>query len=46
MLKKNLIKVVEDIREIEVVYRIIVLFFKNIEIDKVKNVMIVNVDLE
>ncbi|PKB18723.1 DUF5458 family protein [Flavobacterium sp. 5] len=46
LLKKNLIKAVEDTREIEAAYRTIALFFKNTEIDKVKNVTIVNADLE
>lgn len=46
LLKKNLIKAVEDTREIEAAYRTIALFFKNTETDKVKNVTIVNADLE
>ncbi|MBE0393790.1 hypothetical protein HNQ02_002848 [Flavobacterium sp. 7E] len=46
LLKKNLIKAVEDTREIEAAYRTVALFFKNTETDKVKNVTIVNADLE
>jgi hypothetical protein len=46
LLKKNLVKAVEDTREIEAAYRTIGLFFKNTETDKVKNVTIVNADLE
>ncbi|MEZ0131472.1 type VI secretion system contractile sheath protein TssC, partial [Flavobacterium sp. LBUM151] len=46
LLKKNLVKAVEDTREIEAAYRTIALFFKNTETDKVKNVTIVNADLD
>ena len=46
LLKKNLAKAVEDTREIEASYRTIALFFKNTETDKVKNVTIVNADLD
>lgn len=46
LLKKNLAKAVEDTREIEAAYRTVALFFKNTETDKVKNVTIVNADIE
>ena len=46
LLKKNLAKAVEDTREIEAAYRTVALFFRNTETDKVKNVTIVNADLD
>jgi hypothetical protein len=46
LLKKNLAKAVEDTREIEAAYRTLSLFYKNTETDKVKNVTIVNADIE
>jgi hypothetical protein len=46
LLKKNLVKAIEDTREIEAAYRTLALFFKNTETDKVKNITIVNSDLE
>ncbi|MDN3672787.1 DUF5458 family protein [Flavobacterium branchiarum] len=46
LLIKNLAKAVEDTREIEAAYRTIALFFKNTETDKVKNITIVNADIE
>ncbi|WP_281234452.1 DUF5458 family protein [Flavobacterium gelatinilyticum] len=46
LLKKNLAKAVEDTREIEAAYRTVALFFKNTETEKVKNVTIVNADIE
>ncbi|MBL0737190.1 DUF5458 family protein [Flavobacterium sp. GN10] len=46
LLQKNLAKAVEDTREIEAAYRTLALFFKNTESDKVKNVTIVNAELD
>ncbi|WP_427872897.1 DUF5458 family protein [Flavobacterium sp. MMS24-S5] len=46
LLQKNLAKAVEDTREIEAAYRTLALFFKNTETDKVKNVTIVNAELD
>ncbi|MCM0666448.1 DUF5458 family protein [Flavobacterium tyrosinilyticum] len=46
LLQKNLAKSVEDTREIEAAYRTLALFFKNTETDKVKNVTIVNAELD
>ncbi len=46
LLKKNLIQAVEDTREIEAAYRTLSLFYKNTETDKVKNVTLVNADIE
>jgi hypothetical protein len=46
LLKKNLVKAVEETREIEAAYRTLSLFYKNTETDKVKNVTIVNADIE
>jgi hypothetical protein len=46
LLKKNLAKAVEDTREIESAYRTLSLFYKNTETDKVKNITIVNADIE
>jgi hypothetical protein len=46
LLQKNLSKAVSDTREIESAYRTIALFYKNTETDKVKNITIVNADLE
>jgi hypothetical protein len=46
LLKKNLVKAVEDTREIEAAYRTLSLFYKNTETDKVKNITIVNADIE
>lgn len=46
LLKKNLAKAVEETREIEAAYRTLSLFYKNTETDKVKNVTIVNADIE
>jgi hypothetical protein len=46
LLKKNLAKAVEDTREIEAAYRTLSLFYKNTESDKVKNITIVNADIE
>jgi hypothetical protein len=46
LLKKNLVKAVEDTREIEAAYRTLALFYKNTETDKVKNITIVNADIE
>ncbi|EKT3967348.1 DUF5458 family protein [Flavobacterium psychrophilum] len=46
LLKKNLAKAVEDTREIEAAYRTLSLFYKNTETDKVKNITIVNADIE
>lgn len=46
LLQKNLVKAVEDTREIEAAYRTLALFFKNTETDKVKNVTIVNAELD
>ena len=45
-MQKNLVKAVEDTREIEAAYRTLALFFKNTESDKVKNVTIVNAELD
>jgi hypothetical protein len=46
LLKKNLVKAVEETREIEAAYRTLSLFYKNTETDKVKNITIVNADIE
>ncbi|PAM94554.1 type VI secretion system contractile sheath protein TssC [Flavobacterium sp. IR1] len=46
LLQKNLVKAIEDTREIEAAYRTVALFFRNTETDKVKNVTIVNADLD
>jgi len=46
LLKKNLVKAVEETREIEAAYRTLSLFYKNTETEKVKNVTIVNADIE
>lgn len=46
LLRKNLIKAVAETREIEAAYRTVASFYKNTESDKVKNVTIVNADLE
>ncbi|MFC0778046.1 DUF5458 family protein [Flavobacterium sp. HJSW_4] len=46
LLQKNLAKAVEDTREIEAAYRTLALFYKNTESDKVKNVTIVNAELD
>jgi Type VI secretion system, TssC, VipB len=46
ILKKNLAKAIDETREIESAYRTISLFYKNTETDKIKNVTIVNADLE
>ncbi|HEX8575424.1 MAG TPA: DUF5458 family protein [Flavobacterium sp.] len=46
LLQKNLSKAVSDTREIESAYRTIALFYKNTETDKVKNITIVNADLD
>lgn len=46
LLKKNLVKAVQDTREIEAAYRTLASFYKNTETDKVKNITIVNADIE
>ncbi len=46
ILKKNLAKAIDETREIESAYRTISLFYKNTETDKIKNVTIVNADLD
>ncbi|OXA85876.1 DUF5458 family protein [Flavobacterium hercynium] len=46
LLQKNLVKAIEDTREIEAAYRTVALFYRNTETDKVKNVTIVNADLD
>src|SRR6187402_1005911 len=46
LLKKNLAKAVEDTRLIEASYRTLSLFYKNTETDKVKNITLVNADIE
>ncbi|MFK7000700.1 DUF5458 family protein [Flavobacterium oreochromis] len=46
LLKKNLSRAVEVTKELETNYRTIALFYKNTETDKVKNVTIINSDLE
>lgn len=46
LLKSNLQKAVEATRDLERSYRSVALFYKNTESDKVKNVSIVNADLE
>lgn len=45
-LKKNLKKTLEATRALEESYRSVALFFKNSESDKIKNLTIVNADLE
>ncbi|AMA50393.1 MULTISPECIES: DUF5458 family protein [Flavobacterium] len=46
LLKKNLSRAVEVTKELETNYRTIALFYKNTETDKVKNVTVINSDLE
>ncbi|KMQ67974.1 hypothetical protein ACM39_11625 [Chryseobacterium sp. FH2] len=46
LLSKNLSKAVDATRELEGNYRTIAMFYKNTESDKVKNVTVVNADLE
>lgn len=46
LLSKNLSKAVEATRELEGNYRTVAMFYKNTESDKVKNVTVVNADLE
>lgn len=46
LLSKNLSKAVDATRELEANYRTVAMFYKNTESDKVKNVTIVNADLE
>ncbi|MDQ0594794.1 hypothetical protein QFZ37_003163 [Chryseobacterium ginsenosidimutans] len=46
ILSKNLSKAVDATRELEGNYRTVAMFYKNTESDKVKNVTIVNADLE
>jgi hypothetical protein len=46
LLSKNLSKAVDVTRELEANYRTVAMFYKNTESDKVKNVTIVNADLE
>ncbi len=46
LLTKNLSKAVEATRELEANYRTVAMFYKNTESDKVKNVTVVNADLE
>ncbi|MFT5435808.1 MAG: hypothetical protein ACI840_000447 [Ulvibacter sp.] len=45
-LKKNLGKAIEATRELERSYRSVSLFYKNSESDKIKNISIVNADLD
>jgi hypothetical protein len=45
-LKKNLGKAIEATRELERSYRSVALFYKNSESDKIKNISIVNADLD
>ncbi|WP_415325659.1 DUF5458 family protein [Chryseobacterium sp. MMS23-Vi53] len=46
LLTKNLSKAVEVTRELESNYRTVAMFYKNTEADKVKNVTVMNADLE
>lgn len=46
LLSKNLYNAVEATRELEANYRTIVLFYKNTEEDKIKNVTVMNASLE
>lgn len=46
LLTKNLAKAVDVTRDLEANYRTVGMFYKNTEVDKVKNVTIVNADLE
>ncbi len=46
LLTKNLSKAVEVTRDLEAKYRTVAMFYKNTEADKVKNITVVNADLE
>lgn len=46
LLSKNLYNAVEATRELEANYRTIALFYKNTEVDKIKNVTVMNASLE
>lgn len=46
LLSKNLSKAIDATRELEANYRTVAMFYKNTETDKVKNITIVNANLE
>jgi hypothetical protein len=46
LLNQNLLKAVETVKELETNYRSLALFYKNTESDKLKNVSIMNADME
>ncbi len=46
LLKKNLKTAVDEVKDLEKAYRTIALFYKNTESDKIKNISIINANLE
>ena len=46
LLKKNQMKAIEEIKPLETSYRTVMLFYKNTESDKIKNISIINASME